>query len=266
MTSEKYEVWCQAGCIFDLDEVWKWGCPRDGCKSRYETLEMNWKCLLATQSCLTLCDAMDCSPSGFSVHGILQARALEQGAISPSRGSSWPRDWTWVSCIAGKFFTIWDTREAQKMIKENTVKRLQQSQRVEVTTQWDDCPGGDRPSMPVLVLESGGGGEVHPVWELWLLETCWESLPSFPFSLLDYRSGSAFNPLGWEGQISFSSEYMINEQVKIIFFSVKQPPKLGNFYLLWISKVSKDIAQHSVKITAIFLPNSFVEGDLNLKT
>lgn len=41
MTSEKYEVWCQAGCIFDLDEVCKWGCPRDGCKSRYETLEMN---------------------------------------------------------------------------------------------------------------------------------------------------------------------------------------------------------------------------------
>lgn len=50
------------------------------------------------------------------------------------------------------------------------------------------------------------------------------------------------------------------------FFPVKQPPKLGNFYLLWISNVSKEIAQHLVKITAIFLPNSFVEGDINLKT
>ena len=53
-----------------------------------------------TQSCLTLCDPMDCSPPGSSVHGILQARILEWVAISYSRGSSWPRDWTWVSCIS----------------------------------------------------------------------------------------------------------------------------------------------------------------------
>ena len=44
------------------------------------------------QSCLTLCDPMDCSPPGFSVHGILQARILEWVAISFSRGSSRPRD------------------------------------------------------------------------------------------------------------------------------------------------------------------------------
>ena len=42
-----------------------------------------------------------------SVHGILQARILEWVAIPFSRGSSWPRDWTRVSCIAGRFFTIW---------------------------------------------------------------------------------------------------------------------------------------------------------------
>ena len=53
-----------------------------------------------TQSCLTLCDPMDCSPPGSSDHGILQARILEWVAISYSRGSSWPRDWTWVSCIS----------------------------------------------------------------------------------------------------------------------------------------------------------------------
>ena len=41
----------------------------------------------------------DCSPSGSSVHGILQARILEWVAISFSRGSSWPRDWTFISCI-----------------------------------------------------------------------------------------------------------------------------------------------------------------------
>ena len=58
------------------------------------------------------CDPMDCSPPGSSIHEILQARILEQVAISFSRGSSRPWDWTWVSCIAGRFFTIWATREA----------------------------------------------------------------------------------------------------------------------------------------------------------
>jgi len=49
-------------------------------------------CCLVTQWCPTLCDPMDCSPSGSSVHGISQARILEQVAISFSRGSSQPRD------------------------------------------------------------------------------------------------------------------------------------------------------------------------------
>ena len=65
-----------------------------------------------TQSCPTLCDPMDCSLPGFSVHGIFQARVLEWVAISFSRGSSWPRDRTQVSCIAGRRFTLWATREA----------------------------------------------------------------------------------------------------------------------------------------------------------
>ena len=53
-----------------------------------------------------------CSLPGSSVHKILQARILEWVAIPSSRGSSWPRDQTRVSCIAGVFFTIWATREA----------------------------------------------------------------------------------------------------------------------------------------------------------
>ena len=55
----------------------------------------------------TLCDPIDHSPPGSSVHRILQARMLEWVAMSSSRGSSWPRDQTQVSCIAGRFFTIW---------------------------------------------------------------------------------------------------------------------------------------------------------------
>ena len=54
---------------------------------------------------------MDCSLSRSSVHGILQARILEWVAISFSRGPSQPRDRTRVSCIAGRCFTIWATRE-----------------------------------------------------------------------------------------------------------------------------------------------------------
>ena len=64
-------------------------------------------CVLFTQSCLTLCNPMDYSPPSSSVHGILQARILEWVAIPFSRGLSQPRDWNWVSWIAGRFFTIW---------------------------------------------------------------------------------------------------------------------------------------------------------------
>ena len=68
---------------------------------------------LVTQLCLTLCDPMDCSPPGSSVHGIHQARILDCVAMPFSRESSRPRDRTWVSCFAGRLFTIWATREFQ---------------------------------------------------------------------------------------------------------------------------------------------------------
>ena len=64
------------------------------------------------QSCPTLCDPMDCSLPGSSVHGIFQARLLEWVAISFSRGCFLPREQTQVSCIAGRCFTVWATREA----------------------------------------------------------------------------------------------------------------------------------------------------------
>ena len=62
--------------------------------------------MLVVQSCLTLCDPMDCRQSGSSVHGILQERIPEWVDILFSRGSSWPSDRTWVSCITGRFFTV----------------------------------------------------------------------------------------------------------------------------------------------------------------
>ena len=61
---------------------------------------------LVTQSCLTLCDPMDISLPGSSVHVILQARIMEWVPIPFSRGSSQLRDQTQVSCTAGGFFTV----------------------------------------------------------------------------------------------------------------------------------------------------------------
>ena len=61
---------------------------------------------LVTQSCLTLCDPVDCSLPGFSVHGILRARILEWVTISFSRGSSRPRDQSRVSHIGGRHFNL----------------------------------------------------------------------------------------------------------------------------------------------------------------
>ena len=87
------------------------------CAKRYEMQLSNYYvcvcvCVLVTQSYLTFCNSMDCSPPDSSVHGILQARILDWVAIPFSGGSSQPRDRTWVSCIAGRFFNVWATREA----------------------------------------------------------------------------------------------------------------------------------------------------------
>ena len=65
-------------------------------------LKWNMKVLVA-QSCLTLCDPMDCSPPSSSVCEILQARILEWIAIPFSRGSSQPRNWRQVSCTVANF-------------------------------------------------------------------------------------------------------------------------------------------------------------------
>ena len=92
-----------------------WLCAEIHTPKNYETSlyseSEKWKVLIA-QLCLTLCNPMDCSPPGSSIHGILQARTLEWIAVPFSRGSSQPRDWTLVSCIAGRLFIVWATREA----------------------------------------------------------------------------------------------------------------------------------------------------------
>ena len=102
--------------------------------SRFCTTEP-WEALIITMCAVcislqcgpTLCNHMNCSPQGSSGHGISQARILEWVAIPFSRGYSWPRDQTWVSCIAGRFFTFWATREAQIITIIITISKLKLS-------------------------------------------------------------------------------------------------------------------------------------------
>ena len=92
---------------------------------------------------------MDYSSPGSSVHGILQARIPEWVAIPFFRGSSWPRDRTQVSCIAGSFFTAWATREAfsnRILTPEEIVVYLQGK----ASVQWENIQLLPK---PIYILE-----------------------------------------------------------------------------------------------------------------
>ena len=91
----------------------------------------------------TLCDPVDCSLPGSSfffffpdssVHGIFQARVLEWVSIAFSRRSSWPRDWTWVSRIVGRRFTIWATRGVPKKKKE--IREMERKRKI--SSSWSN--------------------------------------------------------------------------------------------------------------------------------
>ena len=72
--------------------------PGVGCQNRFPLFEM--RVSVHAQSCPAVCDLMDCSPPVFSVHGFPRQEYWNGFAISCSRGSSWPRDWTCVSCVS----------------------------------------------------------------------------------------------------------------------------------------------------------------------
>ena len=74
--------------------------------------------VLVVQSCPTLYESVDCHAPGSSVHGILSARILELVSMPLSRGSAQTRGQTQISCTAGRFFTIWATREAHTIVQE----------------------------------------------------------------------------------------------------------------------------------------------------
>ena len=128
---------------FFHENILPWGCPGFNV----------WSYSMLFAQFLTLCDPMNCSLLVSSVHGILQARILWWVALPSFRASCWPRDWTWISCIAGRFFTIWATWEAHS-VKVNGFKNL-----FTIWATWEaqDSPGeGAWQSTPVFL-----SGESH---------------------------------------------------------------------------------------------------------
>ena len=104
---------------------------------------ISFRCCLVTKSCPTLCDPMDCSPPGSSVHGILQARILEWVAISFSRGSSQAGDQTRISCIGRWVLYHWSSLVIQ------TVKNLPAMW--EQRKQKHKSVGTSRKALPTLM-------------------------------------------------------------------------------------------------------------------
>ena len=96
---------------------WFWRLRITGLSGKGQTMGIGWAeyyyCCLVAQSWPTLCYPMDCALPGSSMHGISQTVILEWIAISYSRGSSWPRDWTCISCT-GRWIpyhcTTWEAR------------------------------------------------------------------------------------------------------------------------------------------------------------
>ena len=128
---------------------------------------------------------MDCSLLGSSVHGILQARILKRVAISFSRGSTQPRDWTWVSCVAGRFFT---TSEA--LLSTGIVFILKMKNQMQ-RGQWpsSDKRGGGpglEPSLPNLTFSHTP--KITP-WSCTVLQPCSPFFLPLGFIRVLYEAG-----------------------------------------------------------------------------
>ena len=131
---------------------------------------------------------MECSPPGSSVHGSLQARILEWVAVSFSRESSWPRDWIQVSDTAGRFFTIWATREAH---------RDGCSVLWPLHIQWLSHPPSSSPQIPQSPWAPSSlkiTWPPHLLFEHVLLPAPWNASFSGSFAVWDHVSSLANGP------------------------------------------------------------------------
>ena len=126
-----------------------------------------------TQSWPALCNTIDCSLPSSSVHRILQVRILEWVAITSSRGSSWSRDWSHVSCVSciGRqilyYWATWDAPWGWKPHK------------------WDSCPSEKRPQRAPspFLPRKGGHSEIESIYQLGIRT----SLQIWCFLILDFQ-------------------------------------------------------------------------------
>ena len=160
-----------------------------------------------TQSCLTLCNPMNCSPSGSSVHGNSSGKDTEVGCHAFLQGIFPKQDQAWVSWIIGKFFTFWVTREAPKSIlsqwqKVSTLKNKN------MAVQWARLHAPNAEGTGSIL---GQGTKIpHATWcsqrwkqtnkQIWkalhlpaLFGMCWNSLPSYCFPIEALHSLSELN-------------------------------------------------------------------------
>ena len=187
-------------------------------------------CVLVAQACPTLCNPMDCSPPGSSVHGILQAWIQEWVAISLSRGSSQPRNQSWVSCFAGGCFTAWATREAHV--------RLPRRFNIWICQAWDSF------AFSVTNFWVKFGHFCYSEYLDWATELNWKRLPQGNFLCFHWKCicSSLWKRLKvykWasgRGQTSLSTSIFKKQtcyyQVTLIFhFQIKL--KLSSKNLYW---------------------------------
>ena len=134
-------------------------------------------CMLSCFIHVWLCNPMEYSLPDSSVHGILQARILEWAAMPSSRASSWPRDRTHISFIAGGFFTHQDTWKAPHMevFTANTLK----------TIQTKGCSGQVSNCITKAIVQFSSVQELSCVW---LFETPWTAACQASLSIANFQS------------------------------------------------------------------------------
>ena len=149
--------WC-----FDMKCLTVTACKVEGNSSFRTQSGCNFKrkkvlAMSVTQVCPTLCNPMEYNPPGPSILGILQARILEWVASPFCRGSSQPRDWTQVSCIAGRFFTVWATRKSNSILfNSNRILSYSSPDAIlKNSTRWQDGARWERTAMVLNLCRPG---------------------------------------------------------------------------------------------------------------
>ena len=190
---------------------------------------------------------MDDSPPGSSLHKILQVRILERVAMPFSRGSSHPRNWTWVSCIAGRFLNVWATREALRLSQFSSVTQSCLILCDPMHCSMPGLPAHHQFSEPTQTNACRVGTTIQPSHPL--------SSPSSPtFNLSQHQSLFKWVSLHirWPKYWSFSFNISpSNEYSGLISF------RMDWLDLLEVQGILKNLPQHHSSKASILLHSAF---------